>query len=137
MWECDFKQQQSENTELNDFVNSLEIVSPLEPRDAFYGGRTEAFKLFEEALDTKTINYYDVTSLYPWMNKRCKISMGHPDIITDDFKDLHRYEGLVKCKVLPPRGLYIAVLPTKCNGKLLFSLCRTCGETYQNYTCQH
>lgn len=112
-------------------------MPPLEPRDAFYGGRTEAFKLYKESSDTKSINYYDVTSLYPWVNKTGKVPMGHPDIITDNFKDLQHYEGLVKCKVLPPRGLYIPVLPAKCNGKLLFSLCRTCGETYQKSSCQH
>ena len=137
MWECDFKQQLSENTAIKAFVDALEIVSPLEPRDAFYGGRTEAFKLYEEASNTKTINYYDVTSLYPWVNKTGKIPMGHPDIITENFKDLQHYEGLVKCKVLPPRDLYIPVLPAKCNEKLLFSLCRTCGETYQKSSCQH
>jgi len=105
--------------------------------DAFCRGRTEAFKLYEEASDTKTINCYDVTSLFPWVNKTGKIPMGHPDIITDDFKDIQHYEGLVKCNVLPPRGLYSLVLSAKCNGKLLFSLCRTCGETYQKSSCQH
>jgi len=49
MWECDFKQQLSENKALKVFVGALEIVPPLEPWDAFYGGRTEAFKLYEEA----------------------------------------------------------------------------------------
>ena len=137
MWECDFKQQLSEDKAIKAFVDALEIVPPLEPRDAFYGGRTEAFKLYEESSDTKSINYYDVTSLYPWVNKTGKVPMGHPCIITDNFKDLQHYEGLVKCKVLPPRGLYIPVLPAKCNGKLLFSLCRTCGETYQKSSCQH
>ena len=33
-------------------MDALEIVPPLEPRDAFYGGRTEAFKLYKEASDT-------------------------------------------------------------------------------------
>jgi hypothetical protein len=63
--------------------------------------------------------------------------MGHPDIITDNFKSIDEYEGLVKCKVLAPRGLYTPVLPVKCNGKLLFSLCRTCSEHYQQNTCHH
>lgn len=113
------------------------MVSPLKPRDAFYGGRTEAFQLFDKTSDTKTINYYDVTSLYPWVNKTGKVSIGHPEITTDNLKDVQYYEGLVKCTVLPPSGLYIPVLPTKYNGKLLFSLCRTCGETYQKSLCQH
>ncbi len=42
----------------------------------------------------------------------------------------------MKCKVLPPRGIYIPVCLRKCNGTLLFSLCRTCGESYQS-ECTH
>lgn len=29
------------------------------------------------------------------------------------------------------------VLPAKCNSKLLFSLCRTCDEKYEQSKCQH
>lgn len=137
IWECDFKQQLENDQAMKIYVDALEIVSPLEPREAFYGGRTEGFKLYEESSDSSTIHYYDVTSLYPWVNKTGKIPMGHPDIITDNFKDVHQYEGLIKCKILPPRGLYTPVLPVKCNGKLLFSLCRTCSENYQQKSCQH
>lgn len=36
-------------------VQSLEIVSPLEPRDAFFVGRTEAFRLYEEESENKQI----------------------------------------------------------------------------------
>ncbi|XP_071151541.1 uncharacterized protein [Mytilus edulis] len=47
------------------------------------------------------------------------------------------YEGLIKCKVYPPRGLHIPVLPAKINNKLMFSLCRTCTEIKQQTTCRH
>ena len=74
---------------------------------------------------------FDVTLLYTWVNKTGKILMDHPNIITENFKDIAEYGGLVKCKVLAPRRLYMPVLPTKCNGKILFRLCCYCGETYQ------
>lgn len=118
IWECDFKRDMEKDEDMKEYVDSLEIVSPLEPRDAFFGGRTEAFKLYEEASENKKIKYYDVTSLYPWVNKTGKIPLGHPEIITENFKDITCYEGLIKCKVLPPQGLHIPVLPAKCNGKL-------------------
>ncbi|KAL5010933.1 hypothetical protein ScPMuIL_013238 [Solemya velum] len=54
-----------------------------------------------------------------------------------NFQDISTYGGLIKCKIIPPRGLYIPVLPVKCNGKLLFSLCRTCTESYQQTSCEH
>lgn len=63
--------------------------------------------------------------------------MGHPEIITENFKDPSEYFGLLKCKVLPPRHLYHPVLPYRCNGKLLFPLCRTCAETKQQTPCEH
>jgi hypothetical protein len=79
----------------------------------------------------------DVTSLYPYINKTGKIPIGHPQIVTEGFTDIQQYEGLIKCKILPPRGLYIPVLPVKMNNKLLFPLCRTCSENQQQKPCQH
>ena len=131
-WECDFRREIDESTELKTFIQTLEFVSPLEPREAFYGGRTEGFQLYAEASTSRKIKYYDVTSLYPFINKTGKIPMGHPEIITENF-----HKCLIKCKVIPPRGLYMPVLPVKCNGKLTFSLCRTCGETYRQSKCHH
>ena len=70
------------------------MINPLEPRDAFYGGRTEAFTLFQKDQD---ISYVDATSLYPYINKTGKIPIGHHEIVTEDFTDIQQYEGLIKC----------------------------------------
>ncbi|XP_045197429.2 uncharacterized protein LOC123552109 [Mercenaria mercenaria] len=137
IWECDFKKKLESNPTMKEYIDSLEIALPLEPRDAFHGGRTEAFKMYAESTEDKHIRYFDVTSLYPYINKTGKGPLGHPQIITENIEDINNYEGLIKCKVLPPKKLYIPVLPTKCNGKLMFSLCRTCSETYDNDVCQH
>ena len=137
IWECDFNRELKKDPDMKQYVDSLEIVNPLEPRDAFFGGRTEAFTLYNEATAEKQIKYFDVTSLYPWVNKTGKVPIGHPQIITENFKNISQYEGLIKCKVLPPKGLYIPVLPIKCNSKLMFSLCRTCAEHYQQGPCKH
>ncbi|WAQ94988.1 hypothetical protein MAR_007459, partial [Mya arenaria] len=58
--------------------------------------------------------------LYPFVNKTGNIPIGHPQVITEIFKDISLYEGLIKCKVLAPR-LHIPVLPMKCNGELMFN----------------
>ncbi|CAG2190801.1 unnamed protein product [Mytilus edulis] len=77
-------------------VNRVNYVTPLEPRNAFSGGRTEAFKLYHEAKDGEQIKYYDVTSLYPFINKTGKAVLGHPSIITENFGDISNYDhGLV------------------------------------------
>lgn len=67
---------------MKQYIHSLDFVGPLNPRDAFFGGRTESFKLYEKASETKKIKYFDVTSLYPWVNKTGKIPLGHPEIFT-------------------------------------------------------
>ena len=85
IWEPDFDRHIQENQDIRAFVECLDIVMPLEPRDAFYGGRTEAYILYKEASKEESIDYYDVTSLYPWVNKTGKIPLGHPDIITENF----------------------------------------------------
>ena len=57
-----------------------------------------------------------------------KYPRGHPEIITSGFKDIDKYYGIVKCKVLPPRALYHPVLPRKCGGRLKFPLCALCAD---------
>jgi hypothetical protein len=74
----------------------------------------------------------DFTSLYPWVNKYGCYPIGYPTILADpSLETLYQreYFGLVKCKVVPPRGLPHPVLPLKFAGKLMFALCRTCMET--------
>ncbi|CAC5384164.1 unnamed protein product [Mytilus coruscus] len=136
-WECEFDKEIIENIDIKTFVDSVNYVIPLEPRNAFSGGRTEDFKLYHEAKDGEQIKYYDVTSLYPFINKTGKVVLEHPTIITDNFDEISKYEGLIKCRVQPPRGLHIPVLPAKINNKLMFSLCRTCTELQQTTTCLH
>ena len=51
--------------------------------------------------------------------------------------DVNKFEGLVKCKVLPPGGLHIPLLPSHTNKKLMFVLCRKCAETVDQSICDH
>ena len=133
-WECEFDREVRENDTLRNFLQQSEMINPLEPRDAFNGGRTEAFTLFQK---DQVISYVDVIFQYPYINKTEKISIEHPEIVTEGFTDIQQYEGLIKCKILPPRGLYMPVLPLKMNNNLLFTLCRTCRENLQQTPCQH
>ena len=72
VWESDFDKQIADDATMRSYIESLEIVTPLKPRDAFFGGRTETYTLFKETCMDETIDYYDVTSLYPWVNKWAK-----------------------------------------------------------------
>ena len=136
MWACHWKQLKSENVELKGIINALEVPRPLNPREAFYGGRTETFRLYS---NEPPVSYEDVTSLYPWVNYCMEYPVGHPEIITYDFGNIEEYFGLIKCTVLPPTNLYIPVLPMHAgpNRKLLFPLCKTCAEAFQVEPCRH
>ena len=79
----------------------------MEPSDAVFGGRTEAFTLFSKVDRERKIKYYDVTSLYPFINKTGKVPLGLPEIITDAFTDIENYEGLIKCKIIPQKKEFI------------------------------
>ncbi|XP_035226307.1 uncharacterized protein LOC118198678 [Stegodyphus dumicola] len=118
---------------LKTFLETHGLQDRLNPRDAFFGGRTNAVKLYYEG----SAKYVDFTSLYPWVNKYCVYPVGHPKIITENFEDIEKYFGIVKCRIIPPRELYLPVLPHRCNGKLLFPLCRSCAENLQQSTCRH
>ena len=142
MWECVFRELLQRDAEAKAYVDGLKnIVDPLNPRDAFYGGRVNAVKLLvkTEANPTTKIKYVDFTSLYPDINKNGVYPVGHPIIFTENIHtNITRYFGLIQCDVLAPRGLYHPVLPFKCHNKLMFALCRTCAqECQQTFTCHH
>ncbi|XP_054272648.1 uncharacterized protein LOC128992928 [Macrosteles quadrilineatus] len=138
MWECEFRQLKK--TENLKHLDKLPILNnlPLNPRQAFFGGRTGNAKTYHKCSEGETIEYVDVCSLYPWVCKYGKYPVGHPTIYVGDRECRQRglnVEGLLKCKVLPPRDLYHPVLPAKMNDKLMFVLCATCGETQNQNNC--
>ena len=47
-WECELIKEMESSEELKRYIEEYELVDPLQPRDAFYGGRTNAAKLLHE-----------------------------------------------------------------------------------------
>ena len=126
-WECEWTRQQKQDPTIRAFLDQLELVLPLEPCDAFFGGRTGA-----KTAPGEEIHYVDVTSLYPWVNKTAEYPVDHPVIITQPAnQDLSDYFGLATVDILPPSELFHPVLPVRSGGKLTFPLCRTCVEQEQ------
>ena len=54
-WGCELKKELEEDEEMKQFFDQNEIMDPLQPRDAFYGGRTNATKLFHQCQDNEKI----------------------------------------------------------------------------------
>ena len=129
MWGCQWEDFKKKNEECATFVKNLELRDRMNPRDAFFGGRTNAAKLYHKCSDGETIQYFDFTSLYPFCNKYSIYPTGHPQVLLNpEDQDIHSYFGIAQCIVRPPRDLYHPVLPVRVNGKLLFPLCVACAS---------
>ena len=132
MRECEWAALKKTDPDIQEFVEHLHIAQPLNPRDSFFGGRTNAIKLYHKAQPDEQIWYVDVTSLYPWVNKTREYPIGHPVCIDQPgHTNISQYFGFIKCEVLPPPHLYHPVLPHRHAGKLTFPLCRTCVQNEQ------
>jgi hypothetical protein len=125
MWEHKFDRLVRKNPQLHQFIQDLDIQDPFNPRDALYRGWTNGTRLY---CNEEDMQYADVCSLYPYVLKYKPFPVGHPQIITLEFRDGNECFGLIRCRVFPPRGLYYLVLPYKTGGKSLFPLCHTCAE---------
>ena len=126
-WGCEFAHQKKTDPELQTFLKQFEFVPPLEPRDAFFGGRTGATTLYAKAEEDEDISYVDFTSLYPSINKYGTYPVRFPEIhYNPDDQDITNYFGIAQVDILPPEKLFHPVLPVREGGKLTFPLCRAC-----------
>ena len=55
MWECKLKEEMEHDERMKQYFEEYELVDPLHPRDAFYGGRTNAAKLYHECKEDEEI----------------------------------------------------------------------------------
>jgi len=144
MWECEWTCLKQTSPDIQTYVDSMQF-DPLNPRDAFCGGRTNAIKLYHHVTPGQKIHYIDYASLHPWVNKTCVYPKGHPRLISQPgHTDINIYFGVIQCQVLPPRELYHPVLPYRHAGKLTFPLCATCVKEEmakplleRSYQCGH
>ena len=145
MWGCQWTQKKKEDPEISEFVKTLEFVERLNPRHAFFGGRTNAAKMYHKCRPHEKILYMDFTSLYPTVNKYGLYPTGHPEVILNpEDQDISHYFGIAQCTVRASRNLYHPVLPVRLNNKLLFPLCCRCAEEQlqapmleRSYRCPH
>lgn len=141
MRECDFTKEMKRNPALNELLETMVSGdSPLDPRDAFYGGRTNANILYYKSDGKSKMHYYDINSLYPYINLTSPCVVSHPklhvgrDCMKVPWQNMH---GLMKVTVLPPRRLRFPVLPFRLHKKLLFFLCHTCAKDLAKKRCRH
>lgn len=73
MEECKFREMKKNNADLQHFLKNkyvdIDEVTPLNARDAFYGGRTNCLKAYYDCKEGEKIKYLDIISLYPTVQK--------------------------------------------------------------------
>ena len=144
-WARQYDKDKKLDKELNNYINqryryhqTLNANGGVNIREAFYGGRTNNLKFYHECNANEEIKYLDFCCLYPYVLKTMKFPLKHPEVISENFDfTLKSYFGFAKCKILPPRRLYIPILPKRINGKLMYTLCRTCAELQNSNPCNH
>ena len=148
IWSHTFKEKVRADKNLLAYITSLGIRDPINLRDSYFGGRTNALQLYYLFKNGEKGYYIDFTSLYPYILKYMKFPIGHPVMIYNNFAKPFRYNcpgnciynqctgshwglkyfGVIKATFLPPTDLLHPVLPLRCNNKLKFPLCYTCAE---------
>lgn len=141
MRECDFQREIEECPAMNELLETMVVDDiPLNPRDAFYGGRTNASNLYFKSVGVTKMHYFDVCSLYPMVNAKRKVPIAHPKVHFGEAclkLPWQNMDGLMKVTILPPRRLRHPVLPYKLHNKLLFFLCFICAKNLQQGKCKH
>ena len=151
MWECEWSKLCKDPQvveQLQEISGFRELPKPLNPRDALFGGRTEVFAMdFDrERQPGHVLDVDDVISLYPSRNKYGDYPIGHPKVFFGNSQrfdfSLDAYQGIMSCSILPPRGLYLPVLPCRIDvaknvHKLMFVLCAKCAAEFEQGKCCH
>lgn len=119
MWECEWRKLKKKHGPVRTFFEENPVLweTPIEVRDAFFGGRTNALRLHFKAPPGVVAEYYDVNGMYSYINKHAEYMVGQREII------LHpSLETLSKVSYRP----YCVCAPQYSEQKL--SLHRSCRE---------
>jgi hypothetical protein len=96
-----------------------------ELRNAYFGGRTEIFRMIAPEIKDDYYYYYDINSLYPFVMKKYSYPISQPIVFNSPDKNIYmETDGITKAHVIAPDDLYIPVLPSKIklksDNKLMF-----------------
>ena len=81
IWEHAYDERIRHDADFREFCKSFYVLEPLNPRAAFYGGRTNAVKLHHKVVDDEEIRYYDVCrySMADWSKTYVLLGTLTPD----------------------------------------------------------
>ena len=147
---------QIQDDSLKTFVKSLNIQEPINLRDCYFGGRTNALVLHKQITNGEKEQYVDFTHLYSDILIYKRFPVGHPTRIVNKFHGISTekcddncmyancdgehlklpYLGLMKARFIPPVNLRHPILPVRYNGELKFPLCYKCVSEENTEQCK-
>ena len=160
-WACDIRREIRISPLLQAWFGERSMFCPynrkfFNPREALYGGVTEAFKLSYKLSDEELesggrvkIRSGDIVSLYPYIQAYCEFpGTAHPEFLTAsqlagggcdwNLDLLTQYSpAIVYCLIMPPANLLYPTLPCRIRGKCMFVLCHKCGLENAREKCAH
>ena len=105
MYECELNKNKDFKTYMKTW--NREIVGPLNPKDSYFGGRTNISKLTYNFKNNETGRYVDFCSLYATVQYYKRYPVGHPIKILEPECYNENWIGFIKCKILPPKNYTI------------------------------
>ena len=127
MWECQWDKIVKAKC-INTHRPDIEQMKPLQPRDAYFGGRVNAAKLYYKCQDLEKIHYMDITSMYPFVMSAPQYfyPIHAPTILIkgrDRMTNIDDVSGVMKVMIEAPDNLYFPLLPERAeSGKVMYEL---------------
>jgi hypothetical protein len=82
IWECEWDRNVKKNVELKELSSNTDFFPSLKTRDAL---KKNTAKLYHKCGDGEKIKYYDVTSLYAFVQNTKPYPLGAPKILILSF----------------------------------------------------
>ena len=70
MWECEWNRMIQADSQLKQFIYTLDVATPLNPREAFFGGRTNAIKFHHKVQENEKIPLQQYDFVVPMRKSR-------------------------------------------------------------------
>lgn len=126
-----------ENAKMRAFIEDLDMVTPLEPRDLFYGRRTKAYTLFKETTAVEVLTIMTSLDCTTGSTRRAKYYWAIQKSSQTTSQVCMTTRVSSNAKSSHQEIFLFPALPCKTNGKLLFHLCKSCADRKHQMPCAH
>ena len=116
IWECEWSKQKALMAQARrKAIEQQASDEHIQIRDALFGGRTECVNTYVKCTQGQKIFHFDITSEYPTVNALDDYPVDFKQVYKPTIEEImdDSFIGIVKCSVVPPKDLYIPVLPDR------------------------